>query len=315
MTVTPTFTTLGEPLVAFIGERHASLRDCSRWRSVVTGAELNVAVGVARLGIDAAFIGRVGADSFGEMVRRTLGRERVRAQRLTTDPQTPTGLLFRDLPPLPPMTVEYRRDGSAGSRLCVEDLPDAITTDWLHVTGITPAISRSARDAVTTALDRASPTTSTSLDLNLRRRLWASEATMRDELLALATQVGIVFATNDELTDLSASGGSATTIRALFGAGVRQVIARHGRDGVRLHTPDGVQEVRAPEWIAAPVDPVGAGDAFVASFIAARLGGAPPHEAIEAGQAAGARVAMAAGDLDGLPYHTARGAPTGDVDR
>lgn len=296
-------TTIGEPLVAFVGEPHTDIRDNTRWRSLATGAELNVAVGVARLGHSVTFIGRIGTDVFGDMITTTLRREGVSTRHLVTDPDAPTGLLFRDLPPLPPATVEYRRQESAGSRLNVDDLPTAIDTAWLHVTGITPAVSPTANAAVVEALTRCLSAT-TSLDLNIRRQLWPSRQEMEDHLLPLAARVDVVFATDDELVALTQLIDPEAAAQRLLISGVQLVVLRQGGHGVLVVDGEGATRIRAHRWFDPPVDAVGAGDAFVSTFIAARLAGHPVSTAAAHGQQAGARVAMSVGDVAGLPRTT-----------
>ena len=130
-----------------------------------------------------SFIGRVGADGFGDAIRRRLLGEGVRAVDLATDDTATTGSMFRERRVLGPSQVVYARQGSAGSRLSPADVDRAAAggafegARWLHLTGITPALSGDARAAVERAIEHAREARATvSLDINLRRRLWSDEA-------------------------------------------------------------------------------------------------------------------------------------------
>ena len=144
--------TLGEALVALVADEGRPLSAPGTFTPFVAGAEANVAMGLARLGRPVAFIGRVGADGLGQMVRNGLRAEGVDVRWLSDDPEAPTGALARDRRSFPPPEVVYLRRGSAASRLAPADVNAAgdviAAARWLHLTGITPALSPSCRAAV-----------------------------------------------------------------------------------------------------------------------------------------------------------------------
>ena len=131
--------TLGEALVALVADEGRPLSAPGAFTPFVAGAEANVAMGLARLGRDVAFIGRVGADGLGQMVRNGLRAEGVDVHWLSDDPDAPTGALARDRRSFPPPEVVYLRRGSAASRLAPDDVNaagDVIAgARWLHLTG------------------------------------------------------------------------------------------------------------------------------------------------------------------------------------
>lgn len=304
--------TLGECLVAFVATTPGPLAEATTFDRFVAGAEANVAVGLARLGHSVAFIGRVGADGFGDAIVRRLRGEGVDITGLAVDQDAPTGLLFRERRALGPATVVYARSDSAGSRLTAGEVEAAITraagTDarWLHLTGITPALSDSAQEATRTAIELARAARLTiSLDLNLRRRLWSDEAAA-PVLRELVAGVDIVLGGPDELavlTRLTAAHDPADLARAALGLGPSIAVAKLGAAGALAVASDAVDEpvVRPGLHLDVVVDPVGAGDGFDAGFIAARLDGADLGTALEIGNACGAAAASAVGDLAGLP--------------
>ncbi|WP_141704419.1 sugar kinase, partial [Planobispora rosea] len=170
--------TLGETMALFTARRVGALRHARDFDLGVGGAESNVAIGVTRLGLRACWIGRVGADEFGELVRSTLAGEHVDVSRAVVDPDAPTGLMVKGRRTAELVDVRYYRAASAGSRLRPADLDTGLirSARVLHVTGITPALSATALEAVRAAVAEARAAgVPVSMDVNYRRALWAPD--------------------------------------------------------------------------------------------------------------------------------------------
>ncbi|MET0773298.1 MAG: sugar kinase [Candidatus Limnocylindrales bacterium] len=316
MTPVPTaeVVTLGECLVSLIARVRGPLAESETFVRTVAGAEANVAVGLARLGHRVAYVGRVGADAFGTVVRRRLRGEGVDVRYLATDASGPTGLMVRELRDLGSMEVIYHRGGSAGSRLDPGDIDAARATiegaRWLHLTGITPALSAGAAAAVVRAKELARGAgVGVSLDLNIRRRLW-SEAEAAVALRGLIDGTDLVLGGLDEVALV---GGLASTLEAggrcdpveaadaLVAAGTRRVVVKLGADGALLRDDGGMSLASPGLAVPSVVDPVGAGDAFTAGYLALTLEGAAAELALGAGNACGALAVSTLGDQAGLP--------------
>jgi 2-dehydro-3-deoxygluconokinase len=309
--------TLGECLVSFVALERGPMPEAATWARTIAGAESNVAVGLSRLGVGTAFIGRVGDDGLGAAIQRRLRGEGVDVRHLAVDGAAPTGVMVRELRDLGPAEVVYWRRDSAGSRLSSEDVAAAADVfddcRWLHVTGVTPALSSSAAAAVEAAIARARAAGATvSLDLNVRRRLWDEHDAAR-VLAGIADRCDIVLGSLDEVALVA---GSATSLEAgtradaevaadaILDLGPHTVVVKLGAEGALARSPRVGERstVRAPALgPVAVADPVGAGDAFSAGFIAATLDGAPAAEALRAGNACGASAVASIGDLTGLP--------------
>lgn len=298
--------TLGECLVALVASAPGPLAESAAFERHIAGAEANVAVGLARLGHLVVYIGRVGADGFGTAILRKLRGEGVDVSGLTVAAGAPTGVLIRERRVLGPSQVLYYRAGSAGSQLAPEDV-DAATgfrgagARWLHVTGITPALSASARAAVDRAIELARAAGMTiSLDLNLRRRLW-SEAEAAPVFRALAERADVVMGDADEAAVAVGAGDPETLARRLVALGASTAVIKLGAEGAVAARRDG-SVVHSPALAVAQVlDPVGAGDAFAAGFIAATLEGRGLEAALRMANACGAAAVAAVGDMAGLP--------------
>lgn len=267
----------------------------------IGGAEANVAIGVTRLGQPATWIGRVGMDAMGDLVRRRLTAESIDARVLPDD--SFTGLMVRHSRTAASTRVDYHRRGSAGSRLCADDIPDDLVRGAaaVHVTGITVALSTSAADAVGRTVAVADEAgVPVSLDVNYRRGLWDRTAA-RIALAPLVARADIVFAGVDEAQLLldTTCDDPGDLARRLADLGPTEVIVKRGDHGCTALIDGRAHQRRA---ILVPVtDPVGAGDAFVAGYLAERLASAPPERRLDTAVAMGAYAVTVPGDCELLP--------------
>ncbi|MER6817032.1 sugar kinase [Spirillospora sp. NPDC000708] len=289
--------TAGETMMAL--RATGPVRLGSGFTTSIAGAESNVAIGLARLGRTAAWAGRVGSDEAGHLVTRTLRAEGVDVSAVRRDGDAPTGLIMFEQR-LPDVTrVQYLRAGSAGSRLCAEDV-EALPFEprIVHVTGITPALSASCRDAAAALCRLArSRHARISLDLNHRPRLWSREAAA-EALAPLAAAADHVIASPDELTLLGDGPPDRIAARLLDG-GATEVVVKNG-DEASSYTADGARAV--PAHRVDPVDSIGAGDGFVAGYLSGLLDGLDAEARLRRAHTVGAFAVMSRGDWEGLPH-------------
>ncbi|HEX4818032.1 MAG TPA: sugar kinase [Nonomuraea sp.] len=292
--------TFGETMALFAARRTGPLRFARDFDLGLGGAESNVAIGVARLGHRVTWVGRVGADEFGDLIGATLRGEGVDV-RAIPDPDAPTGLMIKGRRTADLIDVRYYRRGSAGSRLSAADLdPELIASARvLHVSAITPALSASARAAVRHAIATARQAgVPVSLDVNYRRALWTPEeagAWLRETV----GDVDVLFATEAEGGLLAAADGPEALAAALAALGPRHVLVKLGAEGA-MELSGGVAR-RADPYRVTEVDPVGAGDAFAAGWLAGWLDGAEPDRRLAMACAAGAFAVTSQGDWESLP--------------
>ena len=209
---------LGEALVVFVASPGEPLASATQFRRTVAGAEFNVAVGLARLGHEVSFIGRVGDDPHGQLVLRALRGEQVNTDRLLVDPSAPTGMLVRDAHADRPVTVTYFRAGSAGSRLGAEQVTGHVVSSAriLVATGITAMLSPSAREATFAAVQTARDAgVLVVVDPNIRRKL-APLADQLDDLRRLCAFADVVIAGEDEAAAISGISGPDPKIAGFF---------------------------------------------------------------------------------------------------
>lgn len=288
--------TIGEVLAVLLAEPGVPLSEAARFDLGYAGAEANVAVGLARLGHRSALVSRLGDDEQGRRVLRELRGEGVGVDAVGLDELRPTGLLLRDTLATG-LTVSYRRAGSAATALSPADLPLATVraARVLHVTGITAAISDSARatvlDAVTAAREAG---VTVSFDPNVRTRLADAETWrgIADELAPLA-DVLLVGA------DDAAAIGVEDPIGWGHAHGATAVVLKDGARGA-TESHDG-RLWQQPAIPVPVVDPVGAGDAFAAGWLSGWLRALEPEQRLAEAAAVAACVVAARGDIAGLP--------------
>ena len=279
-----------------------ALADAEHFVRTVGGAELNVALTLARLGVDVSWLSRLGDDGFGEHVLAVAREAGVDVDAVELDATRPTGLYVKA-----PGTaadgsrrsrMHYYRSGSAASALSPEFLDRPVVADLLatagtvHVSGITPGLSETAARfcEVLPARLRASGT-ALSVDLNFRPVLWAGRepeplrrlAAAADEVLLGADEAQAVFGTDEP-----------AAVRAALPR-ARRVLLKREEHGVLVLEP-GAPDRHVPARPVDVVEPVGAGDAFAAGYLAGRVHDLPVDAAVEFGHRCAAAALVTRGD-------------------
>jgi 2-dehydro-3-deoxygluconokinase len=296
----PDLITFGESMALFMPPEHRALERASTLEQGFGGAESNVAVGAARLGVSVGWFGALGNDPFGHMIVKTLRGEGVDVSRVKLSSEAPTGLMFRETV-AGRLAVHYYRKHSAASRMKPEDLDEAYIrgSKLLHVTGISMAISESSRRTVVRAVDIARDAgVPVSFDPNLRLKLWSIKEA-RDSLLPLAEKSDYFLPGWDELqllyetNDWDVVAERLNALRAISivkSKGDQTVILDKGvAQGVPFYPADNV------------VDTVGAGDGFCAGFLSGIVKGMTPIEAVKLASVTGSLAVQMRGDWEALP--------------
>ena len=263
----------------------------------IGGAEANVAAACARLGLRAAWISALPANAWGDRIRRELSGHGVDCAHVVVFDDARVGVYFLEFGTPPrPIRVLYDRRDSAFSRL----LPEAI--DWepvrrarlVHVTGITPALGPGPRRIVERAIGEAA---AVSFDLNYRATLWTPAEARAFVEIALPATRHVFMGEAEARTVLGLEGPADSIVESLARLAPRATIALlQGPAGStvlaegRLWRPTRSHAVQV-------IDPVGAGDAYVAGFLWATLQGRGPQDAVDAGAAVAALKCSTWGDV------------------
>jgi 2-dehydro-3-deoxygluconokinase len=293
-------TTLGEALVVMDPVSRGPLRHVSGFEKNLGGAELNVAVGLSRLGHKAGWAGRLGDDEFGKEILAFASGEGVDVSRTSLDSEASTGLYFKEWRALGQLRVYYYRASSAASRMRFDelDLEYLLSGEILHLTGITAALSESCHDLIERLLSAANERgVRVSFDVNVRRLLFEGRDP-RKVLGPLAARADLLFLSDDE-ADLLFGGSDPDSLKeARRDIRAETVVVHHAKGAFAVEEGDVSEKAAYPVEV---VDTVGAGDAFVAGFLSGRLRGWSTEECLDMANACGACAVTVPGDLKGLP--------------
>ncbi|MFI9249359.1 sugar kinase [Streptomyces sp. NPDC053069] len=231
---------LGESMVTFLPGRPGRLADVPSFDRAIGGAESNVACVLAAAGHTARWVGRVGADGFGDHLVERIAGYGVDVSSVERDPARPTGVYFRTAGDrgTGAHEVAYYRAGSAASAMSVADVDLAVVRAGrvLHLSGITAALSEDCRALMHTLTAHHPGRPLLSFDVNHRPALWPTpEAPL--VLLDLARRADIVFVGEDEAEHAwGVTGGPEAIRRALPEPGV--LVVKQGRRGATAFERD-----------------------------------------------------------------------------
>lgn len=296
---------VGEPMGLYMSQQEGGLDRARTFALAVAGAELNVAIGVSRLGHRVGYLTKLGDDFHGRLIVRLMNQCGISTEFTTRTSKRPTGIMFKSLTPNGDPEIYYLRRGSAASTLSPADVAglDMSAYGILHLTGIMPALSESTRAATRLLVRRAREAGLTiSFDPNLRPQLWPDRQTMAAFMNEMASQVDLflpgIAETRELLGDEELAPEEAA--RRYRELGTRTVIVKCGSRGAYFDT-DGARGWGGTFPVEHTVDTVGAGDGFAAGVLTALLEGLDIRAAVTRGNAIGSLQVQARGDNEGMP--------------
>ncbi|RBP80106.1 sugar kinase [Marinomonas rhizomae] len=302
---THSFITLGEAMAMFVAKTPGQLANIEEFHRSLAGAEVNVAIGMARLGFEASYISKVGKDSFGQFIRKAISKENIRTAWISESTNHATGFMLKsNVTDGSDPKVEYFRKNSAASTLSATDIDENLfkTGTHLHLTGISIAVSSTMREATKHALNLAKEQgCSVSFDTNLRPTLWPDEATMIANINEFAFASDIVLPGIEEGKILAGSDQPEVIADFYLQHGVKTVIVKLGSKGAFFKTNTGESGTVAGFPVEKVVDTVGAGDSFAVGVISALLDGKAMEQAARRGNLLGSLTVQVRGDSEGLP--------------
>lgn len=265
------------------------------------GAESNVAVALARLGFKTAWLSRLPDNPLGQRLIAELRSHGVDTSGVRMVSGERLGSYFIEFgsPPRPNRVI-YDRANSAMSRMTAADVAFDLIAQarWLHLSGITPALSESCREltlaAATFARSKQIPV---SFDVNYRALLWSPQQAGQT-LEPILQQCDVIFSAHRDAQNLFGAAANAEQaareLRARFGC--KHMVLTIGEEGAIACTAEAIEQ-QDSFHVAHPVDRIGAGDAFDAGYIAAQLRGLPLDAALRFGNAMSALKMTVPGDL------------------
>jgi 2-dehydro-3-deoxygluconokinase len=294
---------VGETMIRLAPPNFERLPQATSLDIQIGGAESNVSVNLARLGLRTSWLSRLPDHALGRRVTSQLNAYDVDTSGVVYVPGERVGTYFIELsvPPRPNRVI-YDRANSAASRMTVADVNfDMIASArWLHTTGIMAAISSSCLEVTREVLQFArNRGVTTSFDVNYRALLWPPEQAGAALAGLLPWCDYALAAHRDAVTLFQADEdpiAAARQLRQRFDNKV--LILTIGESGAIAATADGAV-VESPQRFKVPqiVDRIGAGDAFDAGFIAGQVWGLSVQDAMDYGNAMSALKITMPGDL------------------
>jgi fructokinase len=264
----PDVVCLGELLIDFVAvEQNLPLAQVPAFRRAPGGAPANVACGVARLGRTAGFIGKIGAEPFGDFLRRTLEDAGVDTRGLVSTDKARTTLAFVGVHDDGRKEIFFYRNPGADMLLGPEDIAEEYVAQaaCLHfgsISMIDPGPKAATLKAVATARKAGRLV---SFDPNWRPALWPSEGRGHLEIRTALALADVVKVSGEEWRLVTGTDDLARGAEAILAAGPRLVVVSLGEKGCYFHHASGAG--RVPGFTVPVVECTGAGDGFVASLL------------------------------------------------
>ena len=297
--------TFGESMVVFSANINGPLRHVHTFNKSLGGAESNLASAVAKLNHSVGWFSKVSDDEFGRFVISAIKGEGVDTSRVIIDKERSTGLLFKERYQRSNPNVYYYRKNSAASSLSPEDIDEEYikSAKILHLTGITPALSISARKAVYKAIEIAKANNVlVSFDPNIRLKLWSIEEA-KEVLVDIASKADIVMPGLDEAELLLGLTDKDEVCDYFLNKEAKIVVVKLGAEG--CYIKDKKEGIQVAGYNVSDLiqDTAGAGDGFAAGFLSGCLENLPLKEIGEYANGVGAMATLVQGDMEGYPYY------------
>lgn len=301
--------TLGEPLVVLASEElDMPLDEAQHFIKFVAGAELNVALGIRRLGHEAIYISKVGDDPFGRFIIESAVKARIDISALTKDSSLLTGFYLKQKVSQGDPSVAYFRKNSAASNLTDTEI-DSVSLDVdgvkiAHLSGIFPALSKTARETFR-AFNRKLNDKGivTIFDPNLRPVLWPNQKEMVEVTNKCAKHSQIVLPGINEGKLLMGSSEPEKIADFYLNQSelTHTVVIKLGAEGAYVKIKSGESFSVSGFKVNEVIDTVGAGDGFAVGLESALLEEKTLKTAVHRACAIGALAVQSQGDNDGYP--------------
>lgn len=300
---------IGEPMALLMADTPGKLEEVSHFTRALSGAEVNIAIGLTRLGFEVEYFTKLGDDPFGHYIENKLKSDRIGTSQIKFDNEYRTGIQLKEMvedghDPYAP----YYRKGSAAAHMTPDDIDalDLNGVELVHITGIVPALSASAREAVFRLIERVKENhIFLTFDPNLRPALWEDQETMIRVLNEIASYADVILPGTGECKTLTGTDNKEKAAQFYHELGVPVVVIKDGKKGAFLsvsqESKDCIQKEIAGFKVKKVVDTVGAGDGFCVGFLSGMLRKEPLEKCVRRGNAIGAIQVQNRSDNEGLP--------------
>ncbi|WP_078394057.1 sugar kinase [Shouchella patagoniensis] len=308
--------TIGDAMISFSPSTTGPMKFVQSFERRVGGAELNVAIGCARLGLTSGWISRLGRDEFGQHIKNFARGEGIDTNEVKRVDGYATSLNFKEIMANGAGRTFYYRSPSPTETLLPEDLDPHFfqQAKILHLTGVFPAVSATNMDVTKRAIQLAKEhDVKISFDPNIRLRLWDKEDARR-ALYPLLKDVDLLLAGDEEMEMILGTKDPEDVLKRTAELGIELVVIKQGEHGsIGYYKGETVQANAVP--VDKVADTVGAGDGFDAGVLYGYLQGWGLERMLAFANTIGSMVVRVVGDNEGLPYLEEVRAQMGELER
>lgn len=295
--------------------------DIKGFDAFVGGSPLNIAVGCARLGVNASLLTGVGNDKVGEFIVNFLNNEGVNTHCIPTINQSRSSAVVLGIEPPDKFPLVFYRENAADSQVTIDDVINANVKDYkillINGTALNIEPSRSATFFATEMANKNE--VDVVLDLDFRADQWHDYRAFGLTVRAILPKVKIAIGTEEEILAATMSSASQVTIKdqqisapeisgdidasieQLLSLGIEVLIVKRGEDGASIYKSDGSRD-DVPGFPVEVLNVLGAGDAFASGFLYGILQGWNLYKACRMGNASGAQVVTRKGCANFMPF-------------
>lgn len=295
--------------------------DIKGFDAFVGGSPLNIAVGCARLGVNASLLTGVGNDKVGEFIVNFLNNEGVNTHCIPTINQSRSSAVVLGIEPPDKFPLVFYRENAADSQVTIDDVINANVKDYkillINGTALNIEPSRSATFFATEMANKNE--VDVVLDLDFRADQWHDYRAFGLTVRAILPKVKIAIGTEEEILAATMSSASQVTIKdqqisapeisgdidasieQLLSLGIEVLIVKRGEDGTSIYKSDGSRD-DVPGFPVEVLNVLGAGDAFASGFLYGILQGWNLYKACRMGNASGAQVVTRKGCANFMPF-------------
>lgn len=295
--------TIGDALITMNPITNGPLRFVNTFERKVGGAELNVAIGCARLGLDTGMVSRLGKDEFGRYAKNFIRGEGVDISQIAFVEGSPTSVYFKEVLDGNRINSYYYRDNSPTDKMRVDDISEEYIRNSriLHITGVFPSINPTNRNIVLKMLKIAKKyNVFVTFDPNIRLKLWTAEEA-KECLTTFLPYVDVLLMGEEESHLLFGTSVLDEVVNIVKKYDITHIILKKGEEGA--------VGFREGEVIDSPaitgnsvVDTIGAGDGFASGYIYSLINNWPLDQSLSFANAVASYVISVSGDNEGLPY-------------
>lgn len=302
----PVVLSIGEVLIDFISEEAGAINKVKGFQKCPGGAPANFAVGLARLGVDVAFIGKVGNDPFGDYLLEVLKNEKVNTENvMKAQKNERTALAFVSLDEDAERDFVFYRKNAADLQLTEKELNLNYLTKakYIHF-GTVSLTEEPSRTATITAIDKCREIGGIAcFDPNLRLDLWENLETLREIIDKVLKKTDILYPSLEELKFILQREDieEQEAVNLIIEKYPIDIVAlKRGKEGCLIKKRDNFF-LTIPAFDVDILDTTGAGDGFNVGFIFGLIEEKSIEEAGIIGNAVGALVIQKKGAMTSLP--------------